>query len=111
VRHNTLVYHGPNCYGNGPCGLIDINRKSQDDAGRGTIVTDNITTAITVNGGSSVAARHHNLVRQSAATGDLTGVPIFTGGANPSTYAGYQLAANSPGKNAASDGTDIGITP
>jgi hypothetical protein len=41
---------------------------------------------------------------------NITGTPIFVGGANPTTYAGFRLAPGSPGKGAASDGTDIGIT-
>jgi hypothetical protein len=43
-------------------------------------------------------------------THDVKGTPVFVGGANPSSYDGYRLAAGSPGKGAASDGTDIGIT-
>jgi hypothetical protein len=38
----------------------------------------------------------------------VTGAPIFVGGASPTTLAGFALAANSPGKNAASDGKDMG---
>ena len=38
-----------------------------------------------------------------------TGTPVFVGGSKPTTYAGYRLAAGSPGKGAASDGTDMGI--
>jgi hypothetical protein len=39
---------------------------------------------------------------------DFTGKPVFVGGANPTTYAGYALAAGSPGKGQASDGGDVG---
>jgi hypothetical protein len=45
----------------------------------------------------------------SGGTGNISGTPIFVGGANPTTYAGWRLAPGSPGKGAASDGTDIGI--
>jgi hypothetical protein len=38
----------------------------------------------------------------------IAGAPIFVGGATPTTLAGFALAANSPGKNAASDGKDMG---
>lgn len=39
---------------------------------------------------------------------DFTGKPAFAGGANPNTYAGYALAAGSPGKGQATDGGDVG---
>jgi hypothetical protein len=111
IRHNTLKYYPAGCYAGQSCGWIDINRKSTDPAGRDTVVVDNIATAITVSNGSTVAQRHHNLVRQGAATGDILGTPVFAGGATPTSYAGFALAPGSPGKNAASDTTDTGITP
>ena len=106
VRHNTLAYGS--CDFNLPCGQIDLNRKSSDDAGYGTVVVDNVATQITVQGGSSAGARHHNLLRRGAASGEFTGTPSFTGGAHPTSYGGFTLAAGSLGKGAASDGADIG---
>lgn len=41
----------------------------------------------------------------------ITGSPVFVGGASPSTITGFALSAGSPGKNAASDGTDMGANP
>jgi hypothetical protein len=38
-----------------------------------------------------------------------TGSPSFAGGPNPDSYPDWALAPGSPGKHAASDGTDIGI--
>jgi cysteine-rich repeat protein len=38
----------------------------------------------------------------------VSGNPIFIGGSNPSRVSGFALAPNSPGKNAASDGKDMG---
>ncbi|WP_244237114.1 right-handed parallel beta-helix repeat-containing protein [Corallococcus llansteffanensis] len=107
VRHNTLQ-HGA-CDWNLPCGIIDITRKTADDVGRGTVIVDNVATEISVNNGSTVAERHHNLLRQYAQSGELTGVPVFMGGAAPTDWSGFRLAPGSPGKSAASDGTDIGI--
>jgi hypothetical protein len=40
----------------------------------------------------------------------IIGKPTYVGGAAPSTIAGFQLAAGSLGKNAATDGTDLGAT-
>lgn len=107
VRHNTLAFGA--CDSNLPCGLIDINRKAADDAGRGTVVRDNIATAINLEDGSMGAARDHNLLRNEADSGDLVGAPVFVGGASPNSDAGFRLATGSPGSAAASDGTDIGI--
>jgi hypothetical protein len=106
VRHNTLAYGS--CDYNLPCGQIDLNRKSSDDAGRGTVVVDNVATQISLQGGSSAAVRHHNLLRRGAAPGDIVGIPVFVGGASPTSWAGFRLAPGSPGKGAASDGADIG---
>jgi hypothetical protein len=106
VRHNTLA-HG-SCDFNLPCGIISITRKSQDDAGHGTVVIDNIATQISVQSGSTIAERHHNLLRQGAQAGDLIGVPAFVGGATPAAFAAFQLTPISPGVNAASDGTNVG---
>ena len=66
-------------------------------------MVDNIAT-------SAVGERHHNVLRRSAGSGDSIGTPLFTGGANPTAYTSYVLAAGSPpGKDAASDGDDAGI--
>lgn len=106
IRHNTILYRG-NSYGQ-----ICIDRKSADNAGFGTIIVDNIANSIQVNNGSTVAQRSRNLVRSGASGNDINGIPTFIGGATPTTYAGFELAAGSPGKGAASSpaGSDIGIT-
>jgi hypothetical protein len=39
----------------------------------------------------------------------ISGSPTFTGGSNPTTWGGFQLAAGSLGENRATDGTDIGV--
>lgn len=108
IRHNTLRYRS-GCEYNLPCGILALDRKSGDPAGRGTVVTDNIATDIVLANGSTAAARHHNLVRRNVRAGDLLGTPVFAGGAAPTAYAGFLLAPGSPGDGAASDGTDIGI--
>jgi hypothetical protein len=54
----------------------------------------------------------YNLAALSADRGvhGVSGTPVYIGGTTPSTYAGWQLAGGSPGKNAANDGKDIGVT-
>jgi hypothetical protein len=110
VRHNTVVYRPAGCYaGNTPCGFIDLDRKSADPAGSGTIVQDNVTTGVTIQNGSSAAARNHNMVRQSLAGGDFSGTPLFAGGTHPASWVGFRLTAGSPGHDKASDGADVGV--
>jgi hypothetical protein len=107
VRHNTLGYGS--CAWNLPCGLIAVDHKAADPAGSGTVIVDNIATDISVQSGSTVTQRQNNLLRRNATRTETIGTPVFTGGSKPNTYNGYRLAPNSPGKNAATDGTDIGI--
>ena len=98
VVHNTVVWH-PNTYSefNTPTGQIDIDRKSQDPAGSGTQVYDNIASVDFSNGSTGTA--HNNVSGQRA---------VYVGPTN--TWAGFKLAANSPvGLKAASDGLDAGI--
>ena len=109
VRHNTLVY-GTGC-DYAPCGWIMLDRKTQDPAGTGTVIEDNIATAITQDDGSIAAKQDHNLVRRGSGRGNRRGVPRFIGGANPTTWYGFALANKSPGRRAASDGGDLGIQP
>jgi hypothetical protein len=109
VRHNTLVY-GTGCE-YAPCGWIMLDRKDQDPAGSGTVIEDNIATAITSDDGSTAAEQDHNLVRRQVRHGDRRGTPRFIGGANPTAWWGFALAKGSPGRGAASDGGDLGIQP
>jgi hypothetical protein len=56
IRHNTVVYH-PKAYSefNTGDGQIDIDRKSQDPAGTGTHVYDNIASVDYANGSTGTA--------------------------------------------------------
>lgn len=107
IRHNTCLYRANCAYGLA-CGQIDLNRKSNEPAGRGTVVVDNIATSINGANGSTWAERHHNLVRSGAVSGDLTGSPSYTGGSLPSTWVGFGLTSSSLGVGAASDRMNIG---
>lgn len=102
---------------------VRIGRDNQCDDSGTMIFQNNVWTST---GGTSgigwddtgcTASAHaytedHNLnCSCGAGTGDTTGTPTFAGGATPTTWEGYALAAGSPGKGAASGGTDMGITP
>ena len=99
VRHNTVRWYADaDCHFTGLiCGQIDINRKSQDPAGSGTQVYDNLTTGVGFNNGSTGTAHHNVSGRRARYVGPLH------------TYAGFKLARKSPvGRRRASDGLDVG---
>jgi hypothetical protein len=74
----------------------------------GTVIKDNILPSLLRESGT--ATQSYNLLGSgSASTNDIKGRPVFAGGSKPTTFAGYALAAGSPGKGNASDGTDRGF--
>lgn len=109
IRHNTMIHRTGCGDGGNDCGQIAIGGGSGYDDGFGTIVEDNIATAIYVGTGATLAERTHNLVRFNSSGDDIEGVPVLYGSPNPTGYKGYASAGGSVSKNAASDGTDIGI--
>ena len=107
IRHNTFVYR-TGCAYNMSCGLIALDRKTADDAGRNTQVYDNIATGFAIGNGSTASRRDHNMLRSGAGTGDINGAPTFQGGTAPANYAGYRLTTSSEGAGRASDGLNVG---
>jgi len=100
IRHNTFAGDG------------SVRFEFFDgDTPSGNLVRDNVfTTADGIStDGSNYGTNDHNLNAGKPGTANITGTPIFVGGARPTTYSGYRLASGSPGKGAASDGTDMGI--
>ena len=101
AQHNTLIYRAGSytAFGN-PGGQIDLDAKSGQPGGTGTHVFDNVTTSVDFSNGST-GTQDHNVSGQTA---------TYVGGAVPTTFPGFALAANSSvGLGAASDGTNIGI--
>lgn len=98
VRHNTLVFH-PKSYSefNTGAGQIAIDRKSQDPAGSGSQVYDNIATSVGFANGSTGSAR-----------GNVNGeTAVYL--APPASWTAFKLSAHSPvGVKAASDGLNAG---
>jgi hypothetical protein len=115
VRHNTLP--DGRCAFSARCGIISLGSKSSClfpnncDDGRGTIIKDNVLGEISFGEGhAELAENSHNLIREAAGGAeDIVGLPSYRGGAHPTTYAGFALAAGSPGTNDASDGLDRAI--
>jgi hypothetical protein len=95
---------------------VHMDHKSGASPSSGGVVRDNVFVNGTTNasdaGNCSGCTVSYNLFSSnggSTGVASLVGAPSFVGGANPTTYAGYQLAPGSPGKATASDGTDRGI--
>ena len=107
IRHNTLRYATTCEYV--ACGQIILDHKSADPAGRGTVIVDNIATAIWMNNGSTAARVEGNMVCEGPGAGNFLGAPLYAGGAVPTTLLGFKLAAGSPGQARATDGLDVGI--
>jgi hypothetical protein len=114
IRHNTLFDGTCTALARAEgvrCGLIELNRKPGTPPGWDTLVVDNIATEITTNNGSTMQPSHHNLLSALAGPLDTLGSPLYVGGEHPKVYEDFALAASSPGKAAASDGTDVGARP
>lgn len=109
IRYNTLVKRATCAY-SGLCGLIDLNHKTVDPAGTGTIVENNIIMAgVNLSNGSTAALNRNNMFVSGALGGNFNGTPVFAGGASPTTWSGYFLGAGSPGLTNATDGGSVGI--
>jgi Right handed beta helix region len=96
IRHNTVRYYAPGCYGASACGYIALDRKPEDPAGSGTQVYDNIGM-IAIGNGSTASRNDHN---QNGSTVKYQGPT--------DRWTGFKLTADSAGKNGASDGLDLG---
>jgi hypothetical protein len=89
--------------------LSGITLKNDGGSSNNTI-RNNIFTYRTIEGGTG-NTWDYNMYSSGSAIGlhDLGNKsPVYTGGYSPSTISGFALASGSPGKNAASDGKDIG---
>jgi hypothetical protein len=107
IRHNTLP--DGRCEYNKRCGIISLGAKSGNPESRGTVIDDNILAEISWQG-TTVQSEDYNLFAVHIGRGshDTKGMPRYVGGAQPKSYAGFQLAPGSNGKGTASDGTDRG---
>jgi hypothetical protein len=93
-----------------------FDSKTGSPASTNLVAKDNIMVGSssfkTTNGsGCSGCTISNNVFDDSGSatgSGNLIGTPSFTGGASPTSYGGYKLASGSVGKNAATDGNDMG---
>jgi hypothetical protein len=77
---------------------------------KNVIVRDNVALNLAISAGQASVEDYNLVPSGGAGAHDVTGTPQYVGGTKPTTYAGFKLAAGSPGIGKASDGTDIGIT-
>ena len=107
-RHNTVKN-----------ATISFNGKPENGPSTNLLLQDNLlmgSSSVSLNQNGTPACNNctvtHNLFASGSGSGtnNILGAPTFMGGASPSTWAGYQLAAGSLGKAAATDGQDMGTT-
>jgi hypothetical protein len=97
IQHNTFVG-----------GTVLIAEANNGEASSGNVVRDNVWRGGGLFTVGNYGSNDHNLNSGYSGSGNLTGTPTFVGGGNPTSHAGYRLAPGSPGKGAASDGSDMG---
>jgi hypothetical protein len=115
IDHNTFIAPPGGCFASpqSECASVAAGAKPGMTS-TGDVYRDNVMGGIDNgnNGGIAVYSENHNLTSTSSGvggTGDIVGTPTMTGGAQPTTWDGFHLAAGSLGKAGASDGSDIGI--
>lgn len=115
IRHNTFAAFNSSgsttCAYNVPCGTFHTGHKKSDPPSQGTIFTDNILARIDGDQPDFAGGvENFNLFTSTKGWGvhDVLDQPVYVGGDRPTTYEGFELAAGSPGKGTASDGTDRG---
>src|SRR5262249_44104936 len=94
---------------------VNMDHKSGSSTSSGGRIVDNIMVNGTFNASSTVctsctvAYNMFNSSSRASGTNTLIGTPTFTGGANPTTYAGFALVSGTTGRASASDGKDRGV--
>lgn len=111
VRNNTVLNRGLNGLGQ-ETGGVELNHKPGDPAGVNTQVYNNIMVYLAINGGSTASVNTKNLLPGGGGT-NINGTPTFKGtcgGARApgQDWIGCALAPGSAGKNAGTDGKDVG---
>jgi Bacterial TSP3 repeat len=105
IRNNTM--ERGTCNHNIRCGTIMLASKSGYPAGTGTVIRDNVMTAVGTGNGSSFSADHNLTQTSLSGSGNVVGSPSFVGPL--SLWTGWRLAPGSAGKGIGSDGGDPGI--
>jgi hypothetical protein len=94
---------------------VNMDHKIGSPTSSGGILRDNIMIDAEFHASPTVCTSctiSYNLFDSSltsSGTNAVVGTPTFVGGANPTTYAGFELSSGSPGQANASDGLNRGI--
>ncbi len=89
--------------------------RPENPPGQDNVARDNVMINgrfVTPSAGCTNCTVAYNLFTSSAqasGTNTIVGTPVFAGGSNPTTWAGWALAPGSPGTGNASDGSNRGI--
>jgi hypothetical protein len=89
----------------------DFRIEGKSGTPSGMIIRDNIFRNHAVIGSmscNSCTITHNQFSSGGFGTNNIIGAPTFVGGASPTSWAGFALAPGSVGKNAATDGKDMG---
>jgi hypothetical protein len=118
VNHNTTQGGGAdpsNCATEHPaerCTVgsgLEQTHKSGDPVGSGETFTNNISgSAPSILDPSAIATNTNNMWPGAGAP-NISGGATFAGGADPTTWAGFELTSGAVGHTAGSDGLDVGI--
>lgn len=106
VRNNTIVTRGSN-------GRICLDKKTTQGVGVNTQVYNNIALGLSTGNGSTASVNTNNLFSGAAGGGNFSGTPTFAGSCagavvNGTSWTQCTLASGSAGKNAGTDGKDVG---
>jgi hypothetical protein len=104
VRNNTLIIRS-----GGAVGGICLDHKPQDSAGVNTQITNNIIAYLAQANGSTYGTYTHNLV-PGGSSPNINGTATFIGTCQGGfdNWRNCALAPGSAGKNAGTDGKDVG---
>ena len=113
-RSSSAATPAPSSPTTSPATSRHMDAKGGEPASRdGTCATTSWSTAASTSPTARAARAAPSPTTSSPRTGQGTNAivaqPTFTGGNNPTTFPGWALAAGSPGKGNATDGTDRGI--
>ncbi len=114
VNHNTQQTGGAassGCVDAPACSssvLFENSNKTGDPAPSGETYENNIDHSPPNVESGSLTTNTHN-VWSGASSPNINGSATFTGGTNPTTWAGFELTSGSAGHAAGSDGLDVGI--
>ncbi len=118
VSHNTSMTRGadpsgcatePNTQACSIGSVFENSNKTGDPVGSGETFTNNVSGSGPNIGDSSAITTNTNNMWSGATSPNINGGATFAGGADPTTWAGFELASGSTGHNDASDGLNVGI--